>query len=137
LDLESVVDTGVVAAVLDTSWVAEVDGELAYALLSPILLLQSLGEELELGALLALFFFRHTSRDLVDLRRRNSRRTSLGGDGEWIDVASAVRMVAMARLVQSVEVAAQIVDTTVGGDGALVWGAESVAAGIEGDGLRE
>lgn len=38
LNLESVVDAGIVVAVLDAAWVAEVDGELTHALLFAILL---------------------------------------------------------------------------------------------------
>lgn len=105
-----------------------------------LLLLQSLRKEFKLGALLALLFFRNTSRDLGSRRNRSRRkRASLCGDGKRIDVASAERMVAMARLVEAVEVSAQIVDAAAGRDdgGALVLGAGPVAAGIEGKDLRE
>lgn len=72
------------------------------------------------------------------MNRDGRRQAPLCSDGKRVDVASAVGMVAMARLVEAVEVAAEAVDAAAGRDGdALVLRAWPVAAGVESEGLRE
>lgn len=134
LDLESVVDTGVVVAVLDAARIAKVDGELTHTLLiTP--LLQPLRKELQLAALYTLLLFRHTSRDPVMLRKWR-KRSAFVGDGQGVSVTGAVWKTAMACFVEALS-AAKVVDAAAGGDGRFVGGAVSVGVDAERECLGE